>query len=784
VVESKPALLEDPAPIDRSGKILKGRRASGFKPSSGADSFITYILLAFIAATISYGVYDTTKILAHSDAADPASTLLGNLWGWIFCANILLFAANGPMVWLGVWSASKISLFRISDGPYLRSCAVAVAPTLLFALGTMTDGPLRILCFAAIVPALLFTLRLFFDLNWQDGAVGFAMAAMTLLVAVLIGNLIVGLIISEGAIAQIHTSLASADSNQPANAPTAGDSSLSPTITDNSEDRTLFVFRNVVASKNSVDFSMATREQLAPQAADLRNQLEALRPKYKADLSFPELENLVGNFERRVLALPSGKIDPAIFQDSADAEDWTTGNLSRGKMAPEVSFGQFKFQPPADLKIDLNSTEESETGLSWYDSISPTVKISLSTHPRKDPKQRRVVVSDLPAVLRSAETANLLAVDGAHVTTSVGQINGILFTRITSKPDDPEPHFSQYIGATDDNKWLTIRMSLPHDPGLAKVIDASARTIRKADAGEARSDPFAAKLIAPRIMENFDRVSALLIAQGSAAEGPVADLLASDNPLIRQHALEILRKIGTAKSLPALKQAMLDHNGTNSELARQDVAAIQGAGVANPDTAKPAPANAVTLSGLIGDLGSDDPALRKGAVQKLAFVEVDQKQRATISKKLAGMLKSHDPGVPADDLLQTAMIWADPAGVADFLPMLDEKSDAESRHAAMKILVAVKAPGAAVPIAKWLVTDPQAASKALIAIGAPAELATLAYVMNKSPQTRMVAINILAEIGTRRCLAELMKIYHDPRDANAQGAAFRAMEAVKARTGS
>ena len=205
--------------------------------------------------------------------------------------------------------------------------------------------------------------------------------------------------------------------DQPSNASSEADSNSGPNAPvppgQSTDDQTLPQFRSLVYKKVYVDFSLATREQLAPDAADLRRQLDLLRPKYQADPLFAELSSAIGNFEKKVLALPSGKFDPAVFQDAADADDWTTGNLSRGRMAAEVSVGAFKFQPPLDMTFDLHSSEESEGGLAWIDPSAPGVRIAVSSRPRPDPKQRRPVISDQPAVIHSAQTNGLLAVDGA-----------------------------------------------------------------------------------------------------------------------------------------------------------------------------------------------------------------------------------------------------------------------------------------------------------------------------------------------------------------------------------
>ena len=88
---------------------------------SAVDTLTSYVLFFFVAASVTFGVYDTGKIVSHMDAIHSAWVVIGNIWGWVFCADILLFVVNGPMVLLGVWIASKIVSFPVVSGAYLRS---------------------------------------------------------------------------------------------------------------------------------------------------------------------------------------------------------------------------------------------------------------------------------------------------------------------------------------------------------------------------------------------------------------------------------------------------------------------------------------------------------------------------------------------------------------------------------------------------------------------------------------------------------------------------------------
>ena len=154
----------------------------------------------------------------------------------------------------------------------------------------MIDGPARTLCFLSIVPAMFLMLKIFFMLDWTEGGVGFAMAAIAWVVSVLAGNVILGRVIAQAALTHVRTSLVSVDHGHQANASTGASANkahdAAVTSAQPSDDQTLSQFRDMVNQKISLTYSSVTREELSPDVDDMHRRLQSLRLKYQADPQF------------------------------------------------------------------------------------------------------------------------------------------------------------------------------------------------------------------------------------------------------------------------------------------------------------------------------------------------------------------------------------------------------------------------------------------------------------------------------------------------------------------
>jgi hypothetical protein len=252
--------------------------------------------------------------------------------------------------------------------------------------------------------------------------------------------------------------------------------------------------------------------------------------------------------------------------------------------------------------------------------------------------------------------------------------------------------------------------------------------------------------------------------------------------------------------LPALRQAALDSNASNAALARMAIhrlgvsTAPQPASGPAPVATTPTPAPAVPappplvaptghvdLTRVIADLDSNDPARKRDAVSKLPFVHLDTARRAAISPTLAQLFRTRDPAVPLPYLVEAMSVWGDSVLCSELMPLLQEGTDADQRHAAMKVLGNLKDARATPAIVRWLGADPVPATDALIAMGPSAEPAVIAVLNDPNATVRIAGARILTRMGTAKCLGELSRASQDPRDAAARQMAQAALTSIRAR---
>jgi HEAT repeat protein len=339
---------------------------------------------------------------------------------------------------------------------------------------------------------------------------------------------------------------------------------------------------------------------------------------------------------------------------------------------------------------------------------------------------------------------------------------------------------------------------------------AAAGTLRLTETGEQRADPLAAKVLAPRLAEDYEHVAPVLRNQGAAAEEAVLALLKSKDSQVRQAALRLLKDIATEKSVPALRRVAAESEPVVADLAREvlqrfqppDVAPGPGVGVAPPGVGPPvaAPPGVVPpvaarpgvtppasdkpgdFPTALADLDSNDIARRKAAVAALPSFSVEEAQRLPVMRKLLAMLRANDNTVPIPDVVAALAVWGNEKMIPDLLNLLKKDASPDARHAAMRVFANYKDQRAAVAVAGWIIIDPVPTADTLIAMGPAAEDAVIPYLRyEKNATARIDMARILSRIGTRKCLSELNVAAHDPKVPAAHDAALSAMEAVKAR---
>ena len=483
-----------------------------------------YILSLMLAVSVVAGVYLTVASYTQVKDSHAANVAVGHIWGWIIGADVLFFAVIGPLLLLGIWGTSQIFNFRMVDSAYWRACTVAAPPTVLLYLADALPSPADWVLRIAAIPVAFYLLKWLFNLDWITGLVGFIFSAFGWVAGLVLMTVVLGLIMVgnlstishdiEPPVAVAVTPTPPVDSST--------DSNPSPDNVPNTPAKgqasALARFKDRLQGKANADLSHSAREDVLPLAKQLRQEAESLRPAFHDDPEWPNILGTLEQFEHKVAALPSNDIDPAIYTDAADAEDWTISKLSRGLLNDEVSFKQFKIQPPLDTQINLASSEDAIDGLTWNNIQVPTTSISVYTKPRKNSKQRRPVVSENANVLHAADEAGLYSIHAPASNATYGQISGLFATRVAMSDATQESQEVDYLVPISD-EWLIVHLTFPMQNSAAgKVLEAAARTLRQADVGEARADPFAAKYIVSRLADDFEHVAPILRSQGPLAE--------------------------------------------------------------------------------------------------------------------------------------------------------------------------------------------------------------------------------------------------------------------------
>ncbi|MDB5171501.1 MAG: hypothetical protein JWN51_274 [Phycisphaerales bacterium] len=792
-----------PSPVERpkgpafgySSPAAEGRRPRGSvgragrdTGSVGVDSATPYVLFLYVAASVVSGIYATVKLYSNLDQ-HAAGALVGHVWSWVIVWNILFFAIVGPLAWLGVWITSRIFNFDMVDSPYLRACGVAALPVVLFFMTQMLPAnPVLIgTMLLAILPITFYMLMHVFDLDWAGSAVAFVLGGMLWAGGFVLSIVILSAVVAGGLMgaAQQQSVAAGAepdnsdsyvprsDSYVPKRTPSSPTVRPTPLSLADVEAASVSTLHEQLTRLAAKDMSRSTREEMTAAVGGIRPRVEALRATHANDSAWQEVADALTQLEKKIAALPSEKFDAAsYFAEASAGEDWSAAPDSSAQLADEVSYKEFRFRPPVEMRMDLRSVESGPDGLIWLAQKGFQTRLSLSTLPRKDPQQRRPVTPDRPGLKRAAEARRLFFIDAEGSTVTTGKINGLAFTRIASDTGGQGggPRSIKYVAASGD-QWLIVSVAAPQDePLLAQTLDISARSLRKAQAGEERADPFSPKLVAPRLADDPEHALPILRAKGAAAEEALLPLLASDDRFLRQRVVPLLAKIATVKSIPALEAAA---KSNDKELAAMAHAALRRVDPDHHDE----------VTDLLDALAGTDYFSRRDALEKLAALAPDDKHRSAVVAHFIVAAKGRDRTFNSETIGKALAAWGDAKLVPELIPMLDRAGDRNQRQIAMTALAALKDKRGAGAVVMWLMEEPQQTIASLTEMGPVAEDAVMPHLRNPDPRVRTSAAQILEHVGTRKCLSELDRAAHDMRgrDGSARQVAQFAIEAVKAR---
>ena len=186
-----------------------------------------------------------------------------------------------------------------------------------------------------------------------------------------------------------------------------------------------------------------------------------------------------------------------------------------------------------------------------------------------------------------------------------------------------------------------------------------------------------------------------------------------------------------------------------------------------PPPPRPQEIPAVDLPKLMANLQSEDTYTRQNAARELTMSGRTVKptpELVALAVKLCG---------DRDDTVRRAgQTLVANFGTREQVPLLlralKETSDSSTRNAVAKGLGRLGDPRAVEPLAEMIAAGPtdqlsyynreSAAAEALIKIGPPAESAVLTLLKEKNATTRIVACNVLKQIGTKKSLSALKEL--------------------------
>ncbi len=272
--------------------------------------------------------------------------------------------------------------------------------------------------------------------------------------------------------------------------------------------------------------------------------------------------------------------------------------------------------------------------------------------------------------------------------------------------------------------------------------------------------------IAARLADDPYNAAAILRKQAGAAELAVAPCLKHAEPQVQLLAAKLLAEIGTAKSLPPLREAAGSRNRSLALAARAAWQKID-----------PATLDAIEIAAL--DLQGDNPLYRRAAIEHLAAVHPDTRL-VRIAPLIEEIILSKEQHLLHASAARALVVWAADTTVAHLLPALRADADAATRRTAIAVLVGLRDLRVVPALMGLSSTDFRAATDALATMGGDAEDAVDKLLADADRATRQAAARVLAVIGTERSIPALTAAAKQPQDS-AAAAAKQALDAVRNR---
>ena len=742
--------------------------------SAGLDGLTPILLLAYVAAMIGGGVW------AHMRGSGAEGFSASTLWTTVIVGMVLFFAIIGPMVFLGVFVASKLMKFPLGTASYLKACGVAALPGLMLTLTQFLprNPALVFLVVLAILPVTYYVLKTVFEISWAEGAVAFLVSALTGVVGLFITALILAAVVAGAVVAdqqgkgpqaslptlpELTKGITPNVKPGPSSAvATPGTTGSTPGSTKKPGDSLKETLTAKLAQKPET-----SREVQQQEVAALRAQAEQAGAK-------SDVLNLLQELEARAVAAPSEKPEPTIFQEPVATIAWKPADAQAGALqADEVSFKGFNFRPPKEFRADLDGSESDEKGFTFAPPTRDGGKLTLHAVAAGNASQRRPWVTRQKFQTTAAEAEKLFTIDGTGASVvEEGSINGVPFTRIVHEPGKRwgvSGKSVQYVTRSSDGWVIADAVASSGITTGTDPLEASIRTLRPRPAGDPKVDPFAIEMLVARFGEDPDRVATLIRQKGKAAEDAVIPLLKSDNPRTARAAASVLGDIGTTKSVAPLQEASRASDSQLAQAAREAVKKLQ------PDAMD-------TVAEALIDLESSDHFKQSAALEKLAKMTPDDARRDKVATAIENQVLGKDLFFIYKEAGPALSVWAGKNTVSRLLPLLaNERATPHERQVAMEVLGKVKDKRAVLPVVRWVLLDTENATRSLIEMGPVAEDEVIKLVKGPDAAGRTAAAHILQETGTIKSVAALKRASQDPRDANAAAAAKVALDILNER---
>lgn len=802
-------------PIDYQERLRKAEQRRGM--AVGADNATPWLVLIFVAVAIIDGIRTSLKA---SEFASDVSKLFGRtfkprfdvIWTIQIADIVILLGVIGAGMLLAMFCASKIMKFELQPGSYFKCAGVAAIPSVVVGVLMMMppNRVIAIIVLLGIIPLAYYVIKFAFDLTFAEAGV-----ALGLAVPIWVGAQIVRVLLLMAIVSGFH-GRGSADQFSPFAARrvpfwiAAGDEDRDRDREDEEETRPeparprppiasgtpntpsptppppiptanpshlrLMSLQQTIENANRRDTSDMSREEGERALSSFRSQLASDRLRATPDDAglIQSIEGQLADLQRRYAALPSEKPDPAIFQPAAGGEAWAPAAANLGE---EVSFRTLRFRPPADALVNLQGSENDNSGLMWTSRENGHGRIVLRMTPKTTPKQQRPWVATKQYMLSAASRERLYAIDAQRATVTQGTINGMPFWRVVQDaPAGIGSQTVQYIAPVGD-EWLIAEVRPGNVARSGETLEASLRTLRPQKPGEARADPFSIERVAPRLADDATNALAILRKHGAAAEPAVLAVLTGTDTSAAAHAAKFLTEFGTARSVPALTKAA---ESTDRDLSANARAAIK----------RIAPAEYDAAYELLLDIRGGDHFRKRDALRKLAEVQPTEKRRAEVATLLEDLVLGDGLGFEVESAGKALAVWHGEKTVQRLLPILaDERGNMWKRNAVIDALAGTGDRAAAAAILRWLIKEPQRVVAAMSKMGPAAEDPVVklynSIATSRAAQDTTVRANcvrILSEAGaTNASLQVLARAARDPRDVPTQAIATAGIESIKQR---